>query len=68
MTKLNGIRDFFFLKNSKQDFKKSLKIFFINFLTVFMALLRKYLQVHLKLTLQLIWEVFLLRMPQVKVN
>ena len=68
MTKLNGIRDFFFLKNSKQDFKKSLKLFFINFLTVFMALLRKYLQVHLKLTLQLIWEVFLLRMPQVKVN
>ena len=68
MTKLNGIRDFFFLKNSKQDFKKSLKLFFINFLTVFMALLRKDLQVHLKLTLQLIWEVFLLRMPQVKVN
>ena len=68
MTKLNGIRDFFFLKNSKQDFKKSLKHFFINFLTVFMALLRKDLQVHLKLTLQLIWEVFLLRMPQVKVN
>ena len=68
MTKLNGIRDFFFLKNSKQDFKKSLKLFFINFLTAFMALLRKYLQVHLKLTLQLIWEVFLLRMPQVKVN
>ena len=68
MTKLNGIRDFSFLKNSKQDFKKSLKLFFINFLTVFMALLRKDLQVHLKLTLQLIWEVFLLRMPQVKVN